>query len=84
MNIHQAKTHFSNLIERVSSGEDIVIAKAGKPVARLIAFDESGLQDRRLGILGDYLKKDGRYRPFQFGVLEVSSGEEVSRSTGAA
>ncbi len=35
VNIHDAKTHFSNLIERVALGEEIVIAKAGHPVALL-------------------------------------------------
>ncbi len=36
VNIHEAKTNFSKLIERVLGGEEIVIAKAGKPVAKLI------------------------------------------------
>ena len=36
VNIHQAKTHFSKLIERVRLGEEIVIAKAGQPVAQLV------------------------------------------------
>jgi prevent-host-death family protein len=36
VNIHDAKTHFSKLIERVRLGEEIVIAKAGRPVARLV------------------------------------------------
>ena len=36
VNIHDAKTHFSKLLGRVMAGEEIVIAKAGKPVARLI------------------------------------------------
>lgn len=35
-NIHEAKTHFSKLLERVSNGEEVVIAKAGKPVARIL------------------------------------------------
>jgi prevent-host-death family protein len=35
VNIHEAKTHLSKLIERVESGEEIVIARAGRPVARL-------------------------------------------------
>ena len=35
VNIHEAKTHFSKLLERVMSGEQIIIAKAGKPVAVL-------------------------------------------------
>lgn len=38
VNIHEAKTHLSRLLERVSQGEEIVIAKAGKPVARLVAI----------------------------------------------
>lgn len=36
VNIHEAKTNFSKLIERVLGGEEIIIAKAGKPVAKLI------------------------------------------------
>lgn len=36
VNIHQAKTQFSKLIHRVQQGEEIVIAKAGRPVARLV------------------------------------------------
>lgn len=38
VNIHEAKTHLSRFLERVAAGEDIVIAKAGKPVARLVPF----------------------------------------------
>jgi prevent-host-death family protein len=38
VNIHEAKTHLSKLIEDVEAGEDIIIARAGKPVARLTAF----------------------------------------------
>ena len=36
VNIHEAKTHFSKLLVRVSNGEEIIIAKAGKPIARLV------------------------------------------------
>lgn len=36
VNIHEAKTHFSKLLARVKEGEEIVIAKAGTPVARLV------------------------------------------------
>jgi prevent-host-death family protein len=38
VNIHEAKTHFSKLLERVALGEEVVIAKAGKPVAKLVAI----------------------------------------------
>jgi prevent-host-death family protein len=36
VNIHEAKTHFSRLIDRVLQGEEVTIAKAGRPVARLV------------------------------------------------
>ena len=36
VNVHEAKTHFSKLLERVRQGEEIVLAKAGKPVARMV------------------------------------------------
>ena len=40
INIHQAKTHLSKLLERVALGEEVIIAKAGKPVAKLVAIDQ--------------------------------------------
>jgi prevent-host-death family protein len=40
VNIHEAKTHLSRLLERVSKGEEIVIARAGRPVARLVPYLE--------------------------------------------
>jgi len=39
VNVHEAKTQLSQLLVRVSMGEEVVIAKAGKPVARLVALD---------------------------------------------
>jgi prevent-host-death family protein len=39
VNIHEAKTHLSRLVERVQAGEEIVIAKAGRPAARLVPID---------------------------------------------
>ena len=39
-NIHEAKTHLSRLIESVIAGEEVVIAKAGKPLVKLIPYQE--------------------------------------------
>lgn len=50
VNIHEAKTHLSRLLERVSAGAEVVIAKAGKPLARLVPFGRSRRR-RRLGVL---------------------------------
>jgi len=38
VNIHEAKTHFSKLLEKVQQGEEIIIAKAGQPIAKLLPF----------------------------------------------
>ncbi len=37
-NIHEAKTHLSRLVERAAAGEEIIIAKSGKPVAKLVRY----------------------------------------------
>jgi prevent-host-death family protein len=50
VNIHEAKTHLSRLVERAAAGEEIVIAKAGKPMARLVAYREKA-QPRQAGSL---------------------------------
>ena len=47
-NIHQAKTQLSRLIERVLHGEEIVIGRAGKPVAKLVPYERS-VQPRQGG-----------------------------------
>ena len=48
VNVHEAKTHLSKLLERVEAGQEVVIARAGRPVARLIAFAHPG--KRALGL----------------------------------
>lgn len=40
VNVHEAKTHLSRLLEQVRQGEEVIIAKSGKPVARLVALTE--------------------------------------------
>jgi prevent-host-death family protein len=40
VNIHQGKTHLSRLIDRVLAGEEVIIAKAGRPVVRLTRIDQ--------------------------------------------
>jgi prevent-host-death family protein len=55
VNIHQAKTELSKLIERAESGEEIIIARAGKPAAKLVPLARVRGQ-RRLGLL------DGKFK----------------------
>lgn len=40
VNIHEAKTHLSKLLARVQEGEEVIIAKAGRPIARLVPMIE--------------------------------------------
>ncbi|MDP3049719.1 MAG: type II toxin-antitoxin system Phd/YefM family antitoxin [Thermodesulfovibrionales bacterium] len=46
VNIHEAKTHFSRLLSRVEGGEEITIAKAGKPIARIVPL--TGKTEKRV------------------------------------
>jgi prevent-host-death family protein len=41
VNTHEAKTHFSALLKDLASGEEVIIAKAGKPVAKLVRYEDS-------------------------------------------
>ncbi len=41
VNIHEAKTHFSKLLEKVLAGEEVIIGKSGKPIAKLVRYQQS-------------------------------------------
>jgi prevent-host-death family protein len=51
INVYQAKTRLSELIERAAAGEEVVIARHGRPVARLVAYSRPRRKRRRLGVL---------------------------------
>ena len=48
-NIHYAKTHLSKLVERAAQGEEIIIAKAGKPMAKLVPYHSGSASPRQPG-----------------------------------
>ena len=50
VNIHEAKTHLSRLLQRVAAGEEVTIARAGVPVARLVAVEPKKKKIRPLGM----------------------------------
>jgi len=60
INIHEAKTHLSRLVERVEAGEELVLARAGRPVARLVPYRprttprEPGLWRGRVSLAADF------------------------------
>jgi prevent-host-death family protein len=51
INIHEAKTHLSRLVEEAANGAPFVIAKAGRPVAMVVPLDPPQRRGRRLGLL---------------------------------
>lgn len=58
VNVHEAKTHFSRLLERAHAGEEIILAKAGKPYAKLVPYEPVSAKPKRQpgrfkGLLGD-------------------------------
>jgi prevent-host-death family protein len=60
LNIHEAKTHLSRIVEEVAAGKEVIIAKAGKPMARLSPITASvkkkklGLLKGKIRIVGDF------------------------------
>ncbi|HLA74907.1 MAG TPA: type II toxin-antitoxin system prevent-host-death family antitoxin [Gammaproteobacteria bacterium] len=53
VNIHEAKTHLSRLVERAHGGEEIILAKSGKPYAKLVPLDEH--KERTPGLAQGYV-----------------------------
>ena len=55
VNIHEAKTHLSRIVDEVAAGAEVIIAKAGKPMARLSPI-AAPLRNKRLGLLKGKIK----------------------------
>lgn len=68
VNVHTAKTHLSKLLERVRKGEEIVLAKAGKPCAKLVPLDEA--QERKPGLLKGWRIPDSFFEPLPAAELD--------------
>ncbi len=70
VNVHDAKTHFSRLLSRVESGEEIVIAKAGKPIARIVPLSEKVIKRTPGTAKGRILLKKDFFRPLPKSILK--------------
>ncbi len=77
-NIHEAKTHFSKLVDQAASGKEIIIAKAGKPVAKLVSIEakvSDNRQPRKLGLFaGKYNIPDDFDAPLPDEILDLFYG----------
>jgi len=76
VNIHAAKTHLSRLIDAAANGEEILIARAGKPVARLVPLQGAQVRPRRrLGLLAGKLRIPANFdAPLPDDVLDSFEG----------
>ena len=81
VNIHEAKTHLSKLLDAVAAGEEVVIAKAGRPVARLtpLVTQETPEQraKRRIGFMaGQFTVPDDFDTMFADEIVAMFEGED--------
>ena len=63
INVHEAKTHLSRLLERAHNGEEIVLAKAGKPYAKLVPLQPVAKKPRQPGLLKGWNIPDSFFEP---------------------
>jgi prevent-host-death family protein len=76
VNIHEAKTHLSQLVEDAARGDEIIIAKAGKPVARLVAVDDDTTPRPRGLLKGKIWVADDFDAPLPQEILQSFDGSE--------
>ena len=78
VNIHEAKTHLSKLIEKAAQGESFIIAKAGKPMVKVMAIDApTGKEIRRRGFMKGEIKiPDNFDRIFEKEIEEMFYGKK--------
>jgi prevent-host-death family protein len=76
VNIHRAKTHFSRLVDEAARGREIVIARAGKPVARLVPL-AAAPRRKRFGLLKGRIRMSADFNAaLPAGVLDQFEGRE--------
>lgn len=71
VNIHEAKTHLSRLLTRVDSGEEVIIAKAGKPVARIIPLKQKNKKRIPGTAKGHIIIKDDFFAPLPEDIIKA-------------
>jgi prevent-host-death family protein len=77
VNVHEAKTHLSQLLARVAEGETVIIAKAGRPVARLSPIERDDQRASRLGFMaGQVTVPDDFDRMYEDEIADLFEGSE--------
>ena len=77
VNIHEAKTHLSRLVDEAAKGKSFVIAKAGKPLVKVTALDTpTGKRMRRLGFLSGQISVPKDFDTMGKGEIERMFGDD--------
>lgn len=75
VNMHEAKTHLSRLVEEAVAGKPFIIARAGKPMVRVVAVEEPALAMSRIGFLdGQFEVPDDFNTMFQDEIVRMFEG----------
>lgn len=82
VNIHEAKTHLSRLVDQAANGETVVIAKAGKPMVKVTALD-APVTPRRLGFLAGEIDVPKDFNRMGDDVIAAMFGHEHQRRRSA-
>jgi prevent-host-death family protein len=79
VNIHEAKTHLSKLVEKAAQGEPFIIAKAGKPMVKVVPIDTpTGKKPQRLGFMrGQFEIPDNFDRMMEKEIEEMFYGGKI-------
>jgi prevent-host-death family protein len=78
VNIHEAKTHLSRLVDEAAKGEPFIIARAGKPLVKVVPLEAPAVS-RRIGFmvgLGDFAVPDDFDRMFEDEIADMFEGKE--------
>lgn len=82
INVHDAKTHFSRLLDRAHAGEEIILAKAGKPYAKLVPIEKAAAGPKRKpgGLkLNGPIPDSVWFDPLPDGDLELWEGKRLEK-----
>jgi prevent-host-death family protein len=72
VNMHEAKTHLSKLVAKAAKGEPFIIARAGKPLVKVVAIEDEPKVKKRIGFL------DGQFKvPDDFDTMGAAAIEEM-------
>jgi prevent-host-death family protein len=86
VNVYEAKTQLSRLIEMVERGDDVVIARAGRPVVRMVPYAQVHKEPRQLGLMAGQIWMAPDFDEYDQEIIKMFEGDgaDVDRRGDAA